>query len=304
MAVSTKLIQSRINSVKNTRKITKAMELVAAAKMRKATQRVISSRPYSSLAWEIITELSAEREKQQHPLLAKPEKISRILLVLVASDRGLCGGFNAQMTRKAREFLNNLPEEAEVDVIACGKYAERAMRKNNKNVIAYFNDLANNPTYKDIRPVGKMVIEEFMSGKYDQVMLGFTDFISAINQLPKMKQLLPLEPIEGLGEVGEEEAKEDRAAVAPAEYIFEPTTKKVLDMMLPRLVEAQIYQAILESAASEHSARMVAMKNASDAAKEMIDDLTFTFNQARQASITKEILEISSGKAALENAKE
>jgi len=301
MAVSTKLIQSRITSVKNTRKITKAMELVSAAKMRKATQRVIASRPYAHLAWELITELSTEREKQQHPLLAKPEKVERVLLVLIASDRGLCAGFNAQMIKKTSEMLKEIGDDVEVDVIACGKYAERSMRKLGKNVIAFFTDLANNPTYKDIRPVGKMVIEEFQNGKYDKVMLGFTDFISAINQTPKVNQLLPLEPIEGLGEVGEE--KKEETQKINAEYKFEPSPHQVLDLMLPRLVEAQVYQAILESAASEHSARMVAMKSASDAANDMIDDLTFTFNQARQASITKEILEISSGKAALENMK-
>lgn len=299
MAVSTKLIQGRITSVKNTRKITKAMELVSAAKMRKATQRVIASRPYAHLAWELITELSTEREKQQHPLLAKPDKVERVLLVLIASDRGLCSGFNSHMIRKAIEEINALGSDIEIDVIACGKHAERSMRKLGKNIIAFFTDLANNPTYKDIRPVGKMVIEEFENGKYDKVMLGFTDFISAINQTPRVDQLLPLEPIKGLGDTGEE--KNEEKIRINADYKFEPSPHQVLDLMLPRLVEAQVYQAVLESAASEHSARMVAMKSASDAANDMIDDLTFTFNQARQASITKEILEISSGKAALEN---
>jgi len=300
MAVSTKLIQSRIKSVKNTRKITKAMELVAAAKMRKASTRVVLSRPYAKTSWEIITSIAADKEKK-HPLLAKPEKVEKILLVMIASDRGLCGGFNSLLIKETSKFLNSLDSEVEVDVVACGKYAERSMRKLGKNVVAFFTDLANNPTYNDIRPVGKMVIDEFSAGSYDKVMIGFTDFVSAIQQVPQVKQLLPLEPIEGLGEVsGENESSEPAASV---EYIFEPSPEKVLDMMLPRLVEAQVYQALLESAASEHSARMVAMKNATESATEMINDLTFTFNQARQASITKEILEISSGKAALENSK-
>jgi F-type H+-transporting ATPase subunit gamma len=253
------------------------------------------------MAWEIISELSADRDRSAHRLLQKPEKIEKVLLVLVASDRGLCGGFNSQMIRAAKEFLNNFKPNVEVDVIACGKYAERAMRKLGKNVIAFFSDLANNPAYRDIRPVGKLVIEEFINGKYDQVSLGFTDFVSAINQQPKVSRLLPLEPISGLGEVGNPEEGEKNKTRKKVEYKFEPSPAKVLDMMLPRLVEAQIYQAILESAASEHSARMVAMKSASDSAGEMIDDLTFTFNQARQAGITQEILEISSGKIALEN---
>jgi len=300
MAVSTKIIQGRISSVKNTRKITKAMELVAAAKMRKASTRVVMSRPYAKTAWEIISSIAGDTEKK-HPLLAKPEKIEKILLLIIASDRGLCGGFNSQLVKESAKFLKSLDEGVEAEVIACGKYAERAMRKLGKKVIAYFTDLANNPTYKDIRPVGKMVIDEFISGNYDKVAIAFTDFISPIQQVPKVMQLLPLEPIEGLGEIGADNVAEEK--IAAVEYLFEPSARKVLEIMLPKLVEAQVYQAILESAASEHSARMVAMKNASESATEMINDLTFTFNQARQASITKEILEISSGKAALENIK-
>jgi len=299
MPVSTKLIQSRISSVKNTRKITKAMELVAASKMRKATARVIASRPYSKMAWEIISELS-RTGKADHPLLVKRELINKILVVLITSDRGLCGGFNAQIIKRTVEFFKS-SEGKDIDIIACGKYAERAARKNKKKAIAFFNDLANNPAYRDVAPVGKLVIDEYSKGSYEKVMLAFTDFKSAISQIPRIMPLLPLEPITGLGEVGEEEKSDEAKLPVNYEYKFEPNIREVLDKMLPRLVETQIYQAILESAASEHSARMVAMKNASDSATEMIDDLTFTFNQARQAGITKEILEISSGKIALEN---
>jgi F-type H+-transporting ATPase subunit gamma len=304
MASSTRLIRRRIKSVTNTRKITKAMELVAAAKMRKAVASVLATRPYAEAAWRAIRELAKVTDPTLHPLLREREGTGRALVVLYSSDRGLCGGFNAQLLRSFGKFLAG--RTAPVDVITIGRKGQDAARRRGLNVIATFTDLSNNPRVTDIRPIADIAIGDFIKkGGYDEVLLAFTDYRSAMTQVPHVVQLLPIVRIEGLGDVSEAvaeglAAKEAKASGGANEYVFEPSPEKVLDVMLPRLVEAQIYQALLESSASEHAARMMAMRSATDAAEEMIGDLTLTYNQARQAGITREIAEISSGKAALE----
>jgi len=299
MPQSTGLIKRRIKSVSNTKKITKAMELVSVAKMKKAVARVLASRSYSDLAWEIAQEFSAGVEQDKHPLLAKREPMKKILLLLITSDRGLCGGFNAQIIREVGKYLK-IESETTIDVVACGKFGKRAVAKVKKNVIAFFQDLANNPIYEDILPVGRLIVDEYKKENYDKVMLAFTDYVSTIEQIPRVVQLLPLVKTAGLGEVAGGDQAADAEQSHGIEYKFEPNMSKVLDMLLPRLIETKVYQAILESVASEHSARMMAMKNASDAADDMLEDLTFTFNQIRQTNITREISEIAGGKAVLE----
>jgi len=310
MAVSTRIIRRRIKSVGNTRKITKAMELVAAAKMRKAVGGVLASRPYSSLAWETIRALGGTEQSRLHPLLQQREKVSRILVVLITSDRGLCGGFNAQMLKKITDYAR-AEKEAPIDFITIGKRGQDALTRMNLPIIASWNGLSALPTVVDVRPVATFAMQEFLNRKYDKVVLAYTDFISSLRQAPKVRQLLPLVRIPGLGaaedvaagsELGQSETPEHPAEehfATGTEYVFEPSPFAVLDLMLPRLVETQVYQAVLESSASEQSARMLAMRNATDAAGDMIDDLSFTYNQARQAAITREIAEISAGKAAL-----
>jgi len=331
MAVNTRVIRRRIKSVTNTKKITKAMEMVAASKMRKAVNSVLSTRPYSSLAWEMVGEISRLTDTSIHPLLATRPPLAppsqggdKILLILITSDRGLCGGFNAQMLKETFRFLR-VEDKKEIDVITIGKKGGDAIRRVKKNVIASFADLTNNPRAKDVMPVARLAMEEFMAGKYQSVFLAYTDYISAIKQIPRVRQLLPIvrDDVENLPlQKGEREGVQnpspDSSRVLPLEkgegilplstkgdgggfgFVFEPNPKEILEVMLPRLVETQVFQALLESAASEHSARMLAMRNASDAAGDMIDDLTFTFNQARQAAITREISEISAGKAVIE----
>lgn len=310
MATSTRLIKRRIKSVTNTRKITKAMELVAASKMRRAVGSVLASRPYAEAAWRAVTELTASGVTDLHPLLGsrRGEGSGRILLILFTSDRGLCGGFNAQMLKRTFAFLSTRPEK--VDIVTVGKKGAAAARRRGLSIVAAFTDLSNHPKAEDVRPVADMAISEYVAGTYDAVHMAFTDYKSALTQIPKVGQLLPIARIEGLGEAnptlfGQEPPSRSAGEgldVTPQghEYLFEPSPQEVLDLMLPRLVEAQVYQALLESTASEHSARMMAMRSASDSAGEMIDGLTLTFNQARQAGITAEIAEISSGKAALE----
>lgn len=317
MAVSTRIIKRRIKSIGNTKKITKAMELVSASKMRRAVNAVLGTRPYATLGWETVHELGKVTEAGLHPLLRQPEEIRKALVILVTSDRGLCGGFNAQMAKRVVEFVRAKGTDVQFEFVTIGKKGTDLARRLGWNIVATFTNLSNNPTILDIRPVTTLAVSDFMAGKYDAVYLAYTDFMSSIRQVPNMKQLLPLTRDNLAEQI--RPVKEGETAlqhVAPAkpealhltkrgdgyfyEYTFEPTPEIVLDQMLPRLVEVQVYQAVLESSASEHSARMVAMKNASDSARDMIDDLTFTFNQARQATITREIAEISAGKAALE----
>ena len=299
MPANTRVIKRRIKSVKNTKKITKAMELVAASKMRRAVSSVQSTRPFTHSAWATVRSLEAVSGELSHPLLTQPDKVKNVLFILFTSDRGLCGGFNNKMIKEARNYLNDLAEEINVTVVTVGKRGADAMRRMKKNISASFTELSNNPSFVDIRPITKMVLDGFTSGEYQKVILGYTDFDSAVSQTPNIFDLLPLKP-EKPTDLGETANDETVDAMEVNEYIFEPSPAIVLDSILPKVVESMIWQALLESAASEHSARMMAMRSASDSASEMIDDLTLTFNQARQASITQEIAEISSGKAALE----
>lgn len=294
MALQTRAIKRRIKSVKNTRKITKAMELVAGSKMRKAVNAVLGTRPYANLAWHTVLGIGRAADTALHPLLRRHDTVERVLLVLVTSDRGLAGGFNANMIRKTMAAVAGFGAGVQVDTVAVGRRGADAIRRAGRPLIASFSDITNNPKFEDVLPIGRLVVEEYAKGTYQKVVVAHTHFVSAINQSPTVLELLPL----GQPEQADPETEAEKAV----DYQFEPTPRAVLDKILPRLVETMVYQSILESAASEHSARMMAMRNASDAAGEMIDALTFTFNQARQAGITQEIAEISSGKAALENA--
>jgi len=289
VAVQTRAIKRRIKSVTNTRKITKAMELVAASKMRKAVNAVLLSRPYSRLAWETVMSIGTKVDTSMHPLLAKRETVSNVLMLLVASDRGLAGGYNTNIAKMAVQEIKKLGDNVSMSSICIGKRGAEAMRRIKQPVLASFTEITNNTKFEEILPIGRMVIHEFMSGRFDKVVLVYTDFVSAISQKPVAVELLPLSG-----------ASQEPVETMQGEYTFEPSPQEVLEKILPRLIETMVYQAVLEAAASEHSSRMMAMRSASDNAGEMIDDLTFTFNQARQAGITQEIAEISSGKAALE----
>lgn len=301
MAVQTRTIKRRIKSVTNTRKITKAMELVAASKMRKAVSSVLGTRPYAKLAWDTVRAVSKKTDVNLHPLLKKSKNVNSVLLILLTSDRGLAAGFNSNIIKKTLAKIKELGDDVKIQTICVGKRGADALKRREVPILASFIEITNNTKFEEVLPIGRMVIEEFTKGNFDKVMIAYTDFVSAVTQNPIILELLPLtseEQTEQIGEVGSTE--NERVTEEAREYTFEPSPKEVLNQILPRLVETTVYQAVLESAASEHSARMMAMRNASDSAGEMIDDLTFTFNQARQASITQEIAEISSGKAALE----
>lgn len=287
MPASRKLIKGRIKSVTNTRKITKAMELVAASKMRRAVAATLKGRPYVQRAKETIEMVMQNTGTISHPLLQKG-KGTKTLVIVFTSDRGLAGGYNVNMLRFVRERLRT---EGEADIIAVGKRGSDAFQRLGLSVIATFTNLGNAPQFKDIMPVARMAIDGFTGGLYQRVELFYTDYISGITQTPIMQIVLPY----GAAGGGSEEEKK-----SGVEYTIEPNPNELLSQMIPRLVMTAFYQALLEASASEHAARMLAMRNASDAAREMMDSLTFTYNQVRQAAITQEIAEISSGKAALE----
>lgn len=277
------------------------MELVAAAKMRKSVAAVLATRPYADAAWRAVADLAGVASGAHHPLLTARNGNGKALIVLFASDRGLCGGFNSQLLRQV--LRSAVQRQGRVDVAASGKKGIDGVRRAGIPVVAALTGLSNAPTFTDVRPFADIAMKGFIAGTYDEVHLAYTDYRSALTQVPTVRRLLPLGgPIEGLGEAGGrgQSPKGTVPAMSTAEYLFEPSPQAVLDAMLPRLIEAQVYQALLESSASEHAARMMAMKSASDAADDLVDGLTLAYNQARQAGITREIAEISSGKAALE----
>lgn len=311
MALSPRLIRRRIKSVANTRKITKAMELVAASKMRKTVQLAQASRPYAATMKAMVDEVRQLVDPQTHPLLAGRKDVAASLVIVAASDRGLCGGFNSQLLKKTMEFLRSRTE-SDIRVITVGRRAEAAVRRAGYQIVAAFDAISNAPSFERTQPIGDYVYKEFMAGHVDRAFVVYTDFRSAITQVPTATQLLPIIPeAELVGQEAkvEEDESDDEGHVRPdneeegvyeSAILFEPNPEKVLDALLPRLLETRIYQTLLESSASEHSARMMAMRSATDNASDMLQDLTLTFNQARQAGITREISEISAGKAAIE----
>lgn len=299
MAVNTKAIKSRIKSVGSTKKITKAMEMIAAAKMRKAVNAALDTRTYATLAWNLLISLS-KTEKTQIPLLAvRPAQ--KVLMIIITSNRGLCGSFNSNVIKKTAAQMKT--EKASVDVIGIGKKGADFAKKMSFNLVAAFTNMTDTPGLDDALPIAKMVIDAYEKKSYDKVIVAYTDFKSAMFQLAKLRQVLPIsetdleEMIAGTENLDNQKIS-DKANLN--DYLFEPNKLDVLQMILPRLVETQVYQAMLESAASEHSARMMAMRTASDAASDMIKELNLNFNKARQAGITQEIAEIAGGAAALE----
>jgi F-type H+-transporting ATPase subunit gamma len=312
-------IRRRIKSIKSTRQITKAMEMVSAAKMRRAVANVLATRPYATLAWDMVKEISQKSHSGSHALLEERENIKKIGLILITSNRGLAGSFNANVINLARSFIRRHREEVKVeaDLVIMGKKGRDVVVKHGHTVIAEFTKVDVTTRVDEVRPLARLAMEEYLKGTYDRIVMVYTDFVSTLTQKPRVKQLLPIvgeDPY--LGQLGKVEApirpndantRQAFEGVVDASegaiedgYLFEPSPKAVLDELLPRLVEMQIYQAILESDASEHSARMLAMKNASEAAGDMMNELTLLFNQTRQAGITQEIAEISAGRIAIE----
>lgn len=312
-------IKRRIRSINSTRKITRAMEMVSAAKMRRAVASVLGVRPYAHAAWGVLTNLAQAFEASQLGLLEVRE-VKSVLMIVVTSDRGLCGSFNTQIAKKIKEEILN-PEKLKVnrrgteridsqvkdqdlkiDFITIGKKGEGIVRKIEREIIAAFGDGAQFGKITDIKPVSRLVMDEYLAKKYDKVVTIYTDYVSAVTQQTKIRQVLPISKIDLEKQIAEMDvlAKEYGLDQPLVDYKVEPSPAEVLEFVLPRLIEMQLFHAVLESQASEHSARMLAMRNATDAASEMSGDLTLAYNQIRQGKITQEIAEISAGRAALE----
>ena len=291
---NSKAIKNRIKSVKSTKKITKAMELVSASKMKRAVASTLASRLYAGYSWEILTSIAKNTENITNPLFNERE-VNKILLVLITSNRGLCGAYNAQIIKKALNLLKQKDSKIQIDILSVGKRGDMAMRRVGKNVIASFFEIPDNTTLTDVVPIAKFLVDEYKTGGYDKVLIVYTDFISGLTQKPNIRQILPIskssikEALEDL--LDKPEQKTD--------YLFEGDFNMLIETLAEKITRMQIYQMLLESNASEQSSRMVAMKNASEASGEMIDDLTLVLNKARQANITREISEISAGMASV-----
>jgi F-type H+-transporting ATPase subunit gamma len=273
------------------------MQMVAASKMRRAQEQVLATRPYSEKAWEILRHLAAQKgvDETVHPLLTAREQIETIGILLITADKGLCGSYNHNMTQATSRFIKELPYP--VKLVTVGKRGRDAMWRMGYSIISEFSDLPPQPRLLDITSIARTVMEAFVSGELDVVYLAHTDFINTLIQRPAIWQLLPIRPLSlGVTPVSEHRAEEE---VQEVEYIYEPDPDTILSTVLPRFTELQIYQALLESLASEHSARMVAMRSATENANELLDDLTLTYNRARQETITKEMLDIAGGAEAL-----
>ena len=301
----TKEIKRRIKSVKNTKKINKAMELVAASKMKRAVSATLASRLYAEYSWEILTSIAKNGDRIMHPLFSDREKekmTNKTLLILITSNRGLCGAYNAQVIKKTLQLIKQENKNANVSIITVGKKGDVAMRRVGQNVVASFFELPNNLSIRDVTQISKLVINEYILENYDKVLIAYTDFISALTQTPNIKQVLPISKselknlVESLGEQKDQMVLQKDQKI---DYLFEGNKNELIGSLAEKLTRMQIYQMLLESNASEQSSRMVAMKNASEASGEMIDDLTLVFNKARQANITREISEISAGMASV-----
>jgi F-type H+-transporting ATPase subunit gamma len=283
---STREIRRRIKSIKNIGQVTRAMEMVAASRMRRAQAAVTAGRPYADKIDDVIAHLAARisgTEEAAHPLLAE-RPIRRVGIVLITADRGLCGSLNTNVIRRATRFMLD-EARAEPALITVGKKGRDFMIRYGRPVIAEFINYSDRPSVVDIIPIARVISDEFTSGRVDAVHLIYTDFVNTLVQRPTVYPLLPLQP----GEV-----------TGPAiEYLYEPTAGTVLSNLLPRYVESRIYQGLLESIASEQSARMVAMRNATQNAKELVLEYTLSYNKLRQANITRELTEITGGAAAL-----
>ena len=282
---SVREIRRRIRSVENTAKITKAMSMIAASRMRRTQEAALKGRPFSDRISELLSNLAAQPQDEEyaHPLLEK-RPIEKIGIVHITPDRGLTGGLHATLNRAAGQFI--LDQSAKISAIPVGKKGRDFMVRSGIDVRGVFSDIPDRPSLDDILPISRLVIDDYTSKRFDAVYVIFARFVNTTVQRPEIMQLLPAVP-----------AKLDPSRIVG--YIYEPNSSSVLTDLLPRSVEMQLYHAILESIASEQSARMVAMRNATDNANEMVDDLTLVMNKARQEMITTELLDIVAGVAAV-----
>ncbi len=286
-------IRRRIRSVRNMAQITKAMEMVAASRMRRAQQRVTAARPYAQAMRTLIGELAlqgASAGQELHPLLAQRE-VDTVGIILMTPDRGLAGALNTNIIRRGTEhILEQEGHSLDVEVVTVGRKGQDFLARRGRKLLGTFIGIVDKPSYDDVIPIARVLMDSYASGVMDSAYIVYPKFISTLVQRPEVVQILPVAPAEEL-------SAEDAATTA--EYIFEPDPRRILDQLLPRYVEVQVWQALLETSASFFSSQMVAMRNATDNAKDIVQSLTLTYNKVRQAGITREVTEIASAAEAM-----
>ena len=286
---SAREMRTRIRSVGNIAQMTRALQAVSASKVRRAQQAALATRPYAAKALEVLNHLSSQAGRDTlHPLLTDRQEIRQVLMVLIAGDRGLAGAFNGNILRVASEYASRAP--APVRYIVVGRKGREVLMRRRADVLAEFGHLPTAFTYADVSPIGRLAVDEFLAGRADQVVLATTRFVNLLQQVPEVRPLLPLK-LEG------------EAADGPVRaYSYEPSESELIARIVPRFTALQVFQAVLESLASEHAARMVAMRNATDNANELVDALRLQYNKARQQAITSDMLDIVGGAEALAQA--
>ena len=289
-------IRRRIRSVGNLSQVTRALEAVSASKVQKAQAAVLATRPYTHRAWEMIVNLSGTKSHATHPLLTHRTPVRSVLIILFTGDRGLCGAYNQNVLRVALDYARQLGVTTRY--IAVGRYGRDALWRLRADIVAEFTGLPAVPGFVDVSHIGQAAIQEFLAGQTDEILLAYTDFINLLRHRPVIKRLLPLRPSE-LDRQAVSEYVVDMQPIGVADYIYEPGQEQVLDTILPRFTELQVYQAALEASASEHAARRMAMHNATENAEDLLHDLTLMRNKARQQAITSELLDIAGGAEAL-----
>lgn len=284
-----KEIRNRITSIKSTMQITSAMKMVSAAKLKKAQDAITAMRPYSSKLTELLQNLSATLDSDASGAYSTQREVSKVLLVVITSNRGLCGGFNSSITKKVIATIQEKYSNASVDLFTIGKKGTDVLSKT-QTVIATRNELFDALTFDNVAVVAEELMEMYTDGAYDKIEVVYNQFKNAATQIPQVEQFLPIKPIEG-----------GDASAVNSDYIFDPSKEEIVLALIPKSLKTQLYKALRDSFASEHGARMTAMHKATDNATDLRDDLLLTYNKARQAAITNEILEIVGGAEALKN---
>ncbi|MCI0518638.1 MAG: ATP synthase F1 subunit gamma [Chloroflexi bacterium] len=284
----------RIRSIKNIAQVTRALQAVSASKVRKAMQAVANTRPYANKAWQVLVHMARQPGRDSlHPLLTRRQEVKSVIAVVITGDRGLAGAYNTNIIRHTIQRFNKY--SVPVRYVTVGRKGRDLLLRRRKDVIAEFSNLPAAPVYANVSAIGRIAVEEFLAGRADEVYLIYTDFINMGRQVTRVKKLLPLE----IEETHAERGGFQTAHKAPATYIYEPGEAEILNLIVPSFTGLQVYEAVLESLASEHAARMVAMKNATDSAKELAGALQLEYNKSRQQSITNEMLDIAGGAEAL-----
>jgi F-type H+-transporting ATPase subunit gamma len=291
---SLKDIRGRIGSVRNIAQITRAMEMVAASRMKRAQDAILAARPYSDELRDVLSRVAAVVGEEVDPLLAR-RRVRRVALIMITTDRGLAGSLNANAIRAALRWTQgkidarNGDRRIEVEAITIGRKGRDGLRRAGIPIAAHFAQLGDRPAFTDVTPIARLVTDDFLDGKYDEIDVAYSTFISTLTQRPQITPLLPIATPQ----------QEEGKSIENDEYLFEPSPEAVLRRLLPHFVAIDLYRAVLENQASEQSARMIAMRNSTDNANELIEDLTLVYNKTRQATITREMIEIASGAEAL-----